>query len=200
MSFEHISTRWDHEQQRVMARIGPGEYYVTVQDEAISTVLGSCVSACIRDPRTRVGGMNHFMLPEWSDSSSASWSGPDGGAATRFGNFAMEVLINAILRVGARREDLEVKLFGGGRMFHGKTDVGQQNIAFVRRFLAAEGLRVVAEDLGGDTPRRVVYFPHSGRARMMRLASMLQPNIQAEESRFRDSLSQSCLTGDIELF
>ena len=116
--FESIKSYWDSQHQLYSARILPGEYYVSGGEEIISTVLGSCVSACVRDPDIGVGGMNHFMLPEISSSSSSSGSG-SFSEATRYGFFAMEQLINEILKAGGRRENLEVKLAGGGRVICG---------------------------------------------------------------------------------
>ena len=110
--FEHIRRFWDPAQEVVTVKILPGEYYVSRQEEMISTVLGSCVSACVRDTRLRIGGMNHFMLPEPAGERD-SWSSAVGRAA-RYGNDAMEQLINAILKAGGRRDDFEVKIFGLG--------------------------------------------------------------------------------------
>ncbi len=182
-----------------MARILPGEYYVTHGDEAISTVLGSCIAACIRDPKTGVGGMNHFMLPMWTENNSKVWSELDG-AATRFGNFAMERLINDIMKVGARRTDLQVKLFGGGRMYQGTTDIGAQNAKFALDYIRDEGLKLLGSDLGDVCPRRVIYFPYTGRARLLRLESPARAEIEATEKRYMKDMDQDEMTGDIELF
>jgi chemotaxis protein CheD len=133
-----------------------GEHYVTADpDVVLTTILGSCVAACLRDPETGIGGMNHFLLPD-SDSS--------GGAAQRFGAHAMELLINEILRRGGNRRRLEAKLFGGGRMFNGLSDVGEANAAFAERFLKDEGVPIVGGSLRGPQARRVQFWPASGRA------------------------------------
>src|ERR1700747_304267 len=124
----------------------PGRYYVTRGEEAISTVLGSCISACVRDPIRNVGGMNHFMLPEDASSGAPNnWLDPAVGLATRYGTYAMESLVNDLLKLGATRQRLEVKVFGGGRVLSGMTDVGARNIAFVRNFLQLEGYHIIAE-------------------------------------------------------
>ncbi len=137
-----------------------GEFHVADEDDVVlTTILGSCVAACIRDPVARVGGMNHFLLP-----------GEIGDAGLRYGVQSMELLVNALLRKGARRERLEVKLFGGAHLFDGLSDVGGQNSAFAERFLRDEGLTYVGGSLRGDRARRIQYWPVSGRARQILLA------------------------------
>jgi chemotaxis protein CheD len=132
-----------------------GERYVTGDPEImLTTILGSCVAACLRDPEAGIGGMNHFLLPDTEG----------GGGAQRFGAHAMELLINDLLRMGARRHRLEAKLFGGGRMFNGLTDVGEANATFAERFLKDEGVPVMGGSLRGAQARRVQFWPVSGRA------------------------------------
>ena len=121
------------------SRLLPGEYYVTRNDEAITTVLGSCVSACIRDPQAQIGGMNHFMLPEDLSFNDDRPADAFERQATRYGSYAMESLINDLLKLGAARERLEIKLFGGGRMLASMTDIGARNIAFIKQYLSLEG-------------------------------------------------------------
>jgi len=134
-----------------------GAHYVTDDPEVmLTTVLGSCVAVCLRDPEAGIGGMNHFLLP---DSDGAA-----GGMAVRFGAHAMELLINDILRRGGRRHRLQAKLFGGGRMFDGLSDVGEANASFAERFLRDEGLPVTGASLRGTKARRVRFWPVSGRA------------------------------------
>ncbi len=198
--FEHIRRFWDRSSTCWMAKILPGEYYVTREAEGISTVLGSCVSACLRDPVLRVGGMNHFMLPEDTSSGRSSWMAPDVGLSTRYGAFAMEVLINELLKLGARRERIEIKLFGGGRMLASMTDVGARNIDFVRHFIGLEGFRVVAEDLGGEGARRVVFFPATGRVRVKRLRTLDNQEIASRERQYLDRLVARSGGQDVELF
>ncbi len=132
-------------------KIGPGEHYVTRKhNELIVTVLGSCVAACIRDPFIGIGGMNHFMLPE---SQTGHWGG--SSANMRFGNFAMETLINDIMRHGGHRNRLETKIFGGARMMAGGASIGFQNAEFVEAYLKAERMSVAAHHLRGHYARRV---------------------------------------------
>jgi chemotaxis protein CheD len=183
-----------------VARILPGEYYVTRSEEGISTTLGSCISACIRDRVQGIGGMNHFMLPA-SANGELDMSLVSGiGSATRYGNYAMEHLINGIMRNGGRRENLEVKIFGGGRIMENMTDVGARNIRFVREYLALEGLKVVAEDVGEVFPRMVVYFPQTGRVKVKRLRSLHNNVIADQEKRYIETVVQKPVAGDIELF
>lgn len=165
-AFAHMQRFWDPQIDSWNVKILPGEYYVTRGEEAISTVLGSCISACVRDPVRNVGGMNHFMLPEDASTGPNNWLDPAVGLATRYGSYAMESLINDLLKLGATRERLEIKVFGGGRVLSGVTDVGARNIAFVRSYLQLEGYRIAAEDLAGTTPRKVVYFPMTGRVKI----------------------------------
>ncbi|GAB1577435.1 chemoreceptor glutamine deamidase CheD [Bordetella petrii] len=146
-------------------KVLPNEYYVTRDDIMISTVLGSCVAACIRDPRAGVGGMNHFMLPEGDTESPAS-------ATMRYGAFAMEVLVNELLKAGAARERLEAKVFGGGAVLSAmqQLNIGERNARFVLNYLKTEGIPVLAQDLGDVHARRIGYFPRDGRVMVRRLA------------------------------
>lgn len=193
--FSHINRYWDKAADIGAAKILPGEYYVTVEDEMVVTVLGSCVSACIRDTRFGIGGMNHFMLPVQHDNSLSLDS-----MATRYGNFAMEALINDILKNGGRRSNLEIKLFGGGMILEHMTDVGKKNINFVHEFLQTEGLAVLAEDLGDIYPRKVHYFPKTGRVRMKKLRSLHNRTIIDREVSYMDSLESKPIEGEIDLF
>ena len=199
--FEHIQRYWDGEHGCFAARILPGEYYMTRHAELVTTVLGSCVSACIRDARLRIGGMNHFMLPLDGSQGASVW-GSAASVATRYGNVAMERLINDILKQGGRREDLEIKLVGGGRVLaQMATDIGARNIEFVRRYVADEGFKVQGEDLGGIHPRRVVYFPESGRMRVRKLSTGRDASLAARERQYLEQLDSGADTGgDVELF
>ena len=198
--FDHVHRGWDRNNERWSARILPGEYFVTRNDEIISTVLGSCISACVRDPVLRVGGMNHFMLPEDITNGSSSWLDPSVGLATRYGSFAMESLINDLLKLGARRERLEVKLTGGGRILASMTDVGARNIEFARRWLQLEGLQVAGEDVGDSHARRVQYFPTTGRVLMFRLRNLDQGEVVNREKQYQTTLRQAPAGNDVELF
>ena len=196
--FEHVRRTWNNTYGAYAARLLPGEYYVTINDEGVYTTLGSCISACIRDRVTGVGGMNHFMLP--ASAETDGWKSTSLSAATRYGNFAMEHLINVILKNGGQRQNLEVKLFGGGRILQHMTDVGKRNIIFVRDYIQTEGLKVVAEDVGDIYPRMVVYFPATGKVRVKRLRSLHNNTIVEEEIRYISTVESKPVGGDIELF
>ncbi len=199
--FEHMQRFWDPQLDAWNVKILPGEYYVTRGDEAISTVLGSCISACIRDPVRNVGGMNHFMLPEDSSVGPNSWLDPSVGLANRYGSHAMESLVNDLLKLGATRERLEIKVFGGGRVLAGMTDVGARNIAFLKGYLSLEKYRVAAEDLGGTQPRKVVYFPANGRVRLRKLRPVENRIISHHERLYLQSIGHHAADGgDVELF
>jgi chemotaxis protein CheD len=198
--FDHVRRYWDRDNQCWVAKVLPGEYYVTCANEGIGTVLGSCVSACIRDPRRGVGGINHFMLPEDSSNGRSSWLQPEVGLSTRYGSFAMEQLINDLLKLGARRERLEIKLFGGGKILASMTDVGARNIAFIRNFVRVEGYRIAAENLGDVYPRRILYFPISGRVLLKRLRAVDSESIAVQERQYLGRIDTAPAADDIELF
>ncbi|HEY1941057.1 MAG TPA: chemotaxis protein CheD [Roseiarcus sp.] len=142
-----------------------GEYRVSADPNVVvTTLLGSCVAACIRDPVAGVGGMNHFLLP----GEEARTHGQD---AERYGDYLMELLINGLMQQGAQRERLEAKLFGGARMMRGLSDIGRKNAEFAERYLRHEGISVVGKDLGGERGRRLQYWPVSGRARQSYVAT-----------------------------
>ena len=184
-----------HYEHKVGARVYPvlpGEHLVINEPgAAVSTLLGSCVAACIRDRVSGRGGLNHFLLP-----------GSDGSQSARYGAYAMEVLINDILRQGARREDLEAKVFGGGEVIATSyaESVGQKNAAFVRNYLQTEGVGIVAEDLGGASARRVFFFPDTGKVRVQYLAALESRRAIDGERRFRSRLKEKPKTGSVELF
>ena len=188
---------FDKHFQMQAAKILPGEYYATSRDMVLVTVLGSCVAACIRDRQSGVGGMNHFMLPESSQDADSMI-----GLPTRYGTYAMEMLINQVLKMGARRSNLEAKIFGGGNVLRGFTvsNVGQKNSLFVKDFLALEHSPVVAEDLLDVYPRKVYYFPHTGRVLVRKLKSVHNNTIVDREKDYSARLRFSKVEGDVELF
>jgi chemotaxis protein CheD len=196
---EHFATNvyYDRTFDRDAAKILPGEYYYTGKDMLIVTVLGSCVSACIRDRVTGVGGMNHFMLPD----SGADADSPVSASA-RYGTYAMEVLINDLLKAGAKRENLEAKVFGGGAVLRGfiAMNVGERNAQFVRDFLKVEGIRIIAEDLNDIYPRKVYYFPRSGKVLVKKLKQLNNNTLVNREQDYANRLQSNNVAGDIELF
>ncbi|WP_107875327.1 chemoreceptor glutamine deamidase CheD [Pseudoduganella sp. UC29_71] len=178
------------------AKILPGEYYFTAKDMLIVTVLGSCVSACIRDRVTGLGGMNHFMLPDGGgDGSPVS-------ASARYGTYAMEILINDLLKAGARRDNLEAKVFGGGAVLKGFTaiNVGERNAAFVQTFLRNEKIRIVAEDLNDIYPRKVYFFPRTGKVLVKKLMQSHNDTLAKREIEYASRLKKQPVAGEIELF
>jgi chemotaxis protein CheD len=179
------------------AKILPGEYYVTARDMVLVTVLGSCVSACVRDPRTRIGGMNHFMLPESGGDAHDLLS-----SSARYGSYAMEVLINQLVKLGASRTRLEAKVFGGASVLRGFTtvQVGALNSEFVLDYLKTERIRVVAEDLQGLYPRKVYFFPATGRVMVRKLKSVHNNTIIERERDYGRRLKSAEIAGDVELF
>lgn len=175
----------------------PGEYYVTGRDMLLVTVLGSCVAACIRDYHNGIGGMNHFMLPDNNSDDSSPLS-----ASARYGVYAMEILINQLLKLGARRVNLEAKVFGGGNVLKGFTvaNVGQRNADFVLEFLATEKIRMVAQDLVDIYPRKVYYFPKTGKVMVKKLRNIHNDTIFDREKDYGSRLRKSKVEGDVELF
>lgn len=186
---------FDHKLEREAVKVLPGEYHVTARDLLLVTVLGSCVSACIRDSELGIGGMNHFMLPETRLQTPAC-------DAARYGVFAMEVLINELMKKGARRSALEAKIFGGANVLEGFSglSVGEQNIRFVKDFLEREQIPVVASDLGDVCPRKVYYFPKSGRVLVKRLPRLSTSDVVRDEIHYRDRMKDPVPVGTVELF
>ena len=179
------------------AKILPGEYYYTHKPMLIVTVLGSCVAACIRDRVSGIGGMNHFMLPD-----SGGEPGNPLSASMRYGAYAMEVLINQLLKTGARRENLEAKVFGGGNVLRGFTaiNVGERNAEFVRHFLRAENIRIVAEDLNDVHPRKVYFFPATGKVLVKKLKQLNNYTLVKREQDYAGRLKTHEVGGEIDLF
>jgi chemotaxis protein CheD len=169
--FAHIRRAWDPNFQRPLAKLLPGEYYATGHDEVIFTVLGSCVSACVRDRKRGIGGMNHFMLPSDRSDGTTLWGSGSSTSATRYGKVAMDQLVNDILDLGGKREDLEFKVMGGGNVLDMDLDVGGQNVQFVRDYLKQHGFEIAAEDLGQNFARKLFYSPKTGKARVKRLTA-----------------------------
>jgi chemotaxis protein CheD len=195
---EHLAENvyYDRTFDRDAAKILPGEYYFTAKDMLIVTVLGSCVSACLRDRVTGVGGMNHFMLPEGNDNDGLV------SASMRYGTYAMEVLINELLKAGARRENLEAKVFGGGNVLRGfnAINVGERNAVFVREYLRAENIRIIAEDLNDIHPRKVYYFPRTGKVLVKKLKQLNNNSLVNREQDYASRLKTNDVAGSVDLF
>jgi chemotaxis protein CheD len=180
----------------IAVKVFPGDHYVTADaGEMLVTILGSCVTACIRDPLVGVGGMNHFMLPE---SAGSGWD--TASASMRYGNVAMERLINDILKRGGARERLEIKVFGGGNVMNGTTNIGHRNAEFVEEYLAAEGLPIAARHLRGNLPRRVHYFPATGKVMLLELQRSEQEEVVRSEVSYKHKIQVEPEVGSVELF
>ncbi len=190
---------YDPRFQARIVNVPPGAHEVSdAPDEVLSTLLGSCVAACIRDRATGVGGVNHFLLP--GDGSRADPA--SAGADLRFGVNAMEMLINALIRRGARRDRLEAKVFGGANLSIGASAhaVGERNAAFVQRFLDREGIPIARSDLGGRRPRRVNYHPASGKAWVIQIRDPRAAGVIEAESAYRSRIADHPGQADLEIF
>ena len=185
VEFAHIRRMRDNRFPHEIASILPGEFFVSKEPMIVYTVLGSCISACIRDPILGVGGMNHFMLPEPKEGGHDSW-----GESTRYGSFAMESLINEILKRGGIKSRLEVKLFGAGKIYEGNIDVGARNAQWVLNFLKTEGLAPSKTDLGDVFPRKVYYFTDSGRVLMKKIERIKNQTIYERETQYAATITQ----------
>lgn len=197
-----ISRYWDKSKQKYCVKIMPGEYYYSGEEEYISTTLGSCVAACIWDEKHKIGGMNHFMLPLTDkDHSEVTW-GSLPTDATRYGNYAMEFLINELLKHGGDKTEFQVKLFGGGKVLEGSGNVGKRNIEFVMDYVKSENLNLVSQDLGENYSRKVLFDPLTGRAWMKKIkdVDIQDKSLALSEQRYRASIRVDDIEGDVDLF
>lgn len=197
--FKFVNRYWDAHNATFAAKITPGEYYVSKCGELVTTVLGSCISACVRDRRTGVGGMNHFMLPR-VDETRNDWNSKLLSTAARYGNVAMERLINTILANGGRREHLECKVFGGARVLNLDSDVGSKNIAFITEYLKIENLCPAAQDLGGIYPRKIIYFPRTGTVKLKKLIGLKGSTLEMRERAYSRRLQHKPFSSEVTLF
>jgi chemotaxis protein CheD len=182
----------DHHFKQDAVKVLPGEYFVTTQDMMVMTVLGSCIAACIWDPKVRVGGMNHFMLPDGGGDSSG-----------RYGSYAMELLINDMIKLGARREWMQAKVFGGGQVMHSFTtmNVGERNTQFVLDYLQTERIAVVSKDVLDIHPRKVCYFPATGKAMVKRLAHSHPDTLETQARKGKAANAVTATAGGtVDLF
>ncbi|MDH1009305.1 chemoreceptor glutamine deamidase CheD [Pseudomonas nicosulfuronedens] len=173
----------------------PGECYVTAEPLMLVTVLGSCVSVCLRDRSSGLGGMNHFMLP--GDTGVQGLLSNSG----RYGVHAMDLLINGLMRRGAQRRYFEAKVFGGGSVLKNlSADVGQRNVEFVLQYLEDEGIPLAAQDLLDVHPRKVYFFPGSGRVLVRKLRTLANDTVLQRERQYCQQLSRRERGGSIDLF
>lgn len=193
---EHLASRryFDRGFDTEAVKVLPGEYFVTTTNVMMVTVLGSCVTACIRDPERGIGGMNHFMLADGGEGALA--------ASARYGSYAMEILTNHLLKLGGRRDRLEAKVFGGGSVMEKlqTSRVGERNARFVLEYLKVEGIPVLARDLMDIYPRKVYFFPATGRVLVKRLTHLNNDTVKRREQEYAARLSQTPVSGDVELF
>ena len=172
-------------------KILPGEYFVHNEDMLIMTTLGSCIAACLYDRNAKVGGMNHFMLPDGAGDSG------------RYGSYAMELLINEMMKRGASRMTMEAKVFGGGQVVSGMTtmNVGERNTNFVMDYLKTERIPVVSKDVLDVYPRKVCYLPGSGKAMVKRLAPTNTDALLAQDrAAVQKAVPASTGGGSVDLF
>lgn len=168
---------------REIVAIRPGEYYATLDDKVISTVLGSCVSVALFDEDAKAGGLNHFMLPRTAGAASGTAENADA----RFGLHAMDLLIRSLVGLGARKSALRAKVFGGGavlRIAGVGARIPKENIDFAYEYLREEGIPIVAADVGGDAPRKILFFTRTGKALVKRIPGPLVIFVEAEEKRY----------------
>jgi chemotaxis protein CheD len=194
---EHLAGNRYHDRNFGLdaAKILPGEYFVSENGMLLVTVLGSCVAACIRDTDAGIGGMNHFMLPDEGGRDIL-------GSSARYGTYAMEVLINHLLKLGARRNRLEAKVFGGGAVLTSlsSSNVGARNAEFVLDYLKTENIPIVAKDLMESYPRKVYYFPQTGRVLVKKLHRVHNETLFSRERDYEERLAGAKVEGEIELF
>jgi chemotaxis protein CheD len=184
---------WDANFRMASVKVLPGEFYVESQEMLIATTLGSCIAACLWDRQRRIGGLNHFMLPD----------GPGGGAADggRYGAFAMDQLIGEMVKRGAQRGSMEAKIFGGGAVIDGmeSIQIGERNTRFVIEYLQAERIPIVSKDVMDKYPRKVCYLPHSGKALIKRLQPRATQTLIAADQLARQRAAAPA-GGTVDLF
>ncbi len=195
--FSHIRLIYDGRFPHKVAQILPGDYYVSRSPMIAYTVLGSCISTCVVDPVAGVGGMNHFMLPKpKGDSRLDSW-----GESARYGNYAMELLINEVMKQGGKKNRMEAKIFGGAKLYDSKMNVGSQNADWVRDYLKTEGLRLLKSDTGDIYPRKIYYFTDSGRVLLKKIKRMRNNTIVDREKEYVRSMGKKeAVEEDVTLF
>jgi chemotaxis protein CheD len=197
--FSGADRYYDKGTEHTVVKIFSGHCYSTNKSgEMLVTILGSCIAACIRDPIANVGGMNHFLLP---DATNA------GDSPTRYGAYAMEKLINDLLKLGAHKDRLEVKIFGGGNVIKSSAMIGDKNVEFIHNFLKDEGLKIAQQDVGGTLPRRIHYYPDTGKVMMRKIQREDDLiSVQKEEKNYERKLEkeakkdESDSEGSLELF
>lgn len=194
-----MNKRYHRQLKRPMIVIQPGEYYVTNKDEVIATVLGSCISVCIRDSKARIGGMNHFMLP-----GDFRLDDVFNSQSARYGMYAMELIMGDLIKLGSDRQNLTAKVFGGGHVLNSvaksHNTVPESNIQFVKSFLSMEGIKVVNSDVGGVHGRKVLFLPYSGKVFVKPLIPDADSKLAAREQRYQKSIRREVKEEDVTMF
>ncbi|MFN3880855.1 MAG: chemoreceptor glutamine deamidase CheD [Nitrincola lacisaponensis] len=200
MSHNHEATNryYDRYFDTHAVKVLPGQYFATADDTMIVTVLGSCVSVCLRDRLTGVGGLNHFMLPHDSGAEAGSVVAASG----RYGLYAMELLVNHLLKLGASRNRLEAKVFGGGQVLKNMSfiNIGQRNVSFVMEHLKRESIPVLSQDVLDIYPRKVYFFPQTGKVMLKKIHSLHNTTILDREKAYLHEIETQPVSGDVDLF
>ncbi len=196
---EHNSY-WDNRFSRTAVKLLPGDFFACTGEEMIVTVLGSCISVCLYETQLKIGGMNHFMLPETknapsksvkrADENKCSYVYQDSNAA-RYGNVAMELLINEIIKLGGHRKNLTAKIFGGGSVTRSSIDIGEKNINYIKEYLALENITITNQDVGGTHPRKVYFVPKINDVYVKAIRNIHNNTIEQRETRYQKTLVQS---------
>ncbi len=196
---DNIKRYYDENLERTVVKLMTGDCYVSSDPrEMMVTILGSCISVCMRDPMAGVAGMNHILLP----TGRVTQCQVDSGFANRFGAYAMEELVNGLIKLGAVRSRMETKIFGGGNVINNSAMIGTRNVAFVKEYLSNEKMAICGEHVGGDYPRRIHYFPDTGTVKMRLLKRKEDKQIVEEEKQFQNTLFTHApsSTTSVELF
>ncbi len=203
-SAKEFSRFYHPQHKRHVVKVMPGGVYTTSNSELICTGLGSCIAACMWDPEQQIGGMNHFMLPFDDKHDLEHWHPTEiVSTASRYGNYAMEMLINQLLAGGAVKSRIQLKLFGGAQMMGKTALIGDKNIEFARNFVDTEVFPLVAQDLGGLDPRKVMFDPLSGKAWVKRIRFADVEAVKQREAAYQRDLdreSHGPHPDDVELF
>jgi len=186
--------------EQEVVTIHPGEYFATQADTIISTVLGSCIAVSLHDPARSMGGLNHFMLP-----GELGREGLIRDPNAKYGMYAMELLVNELLKMGSKKKDLKAKVFGGGAVLRfsdgGTTRIPQSNIDFAFEYLKEEGIPILASDVGGREPRKIFMFPRSGKVLLKRIVPSQASLVEKEEERYLQVVREKeAEGGEVTLF
>ena len=197
-AFSHIRMVVDGRFPHKVAQVLPGQYFASKEPTIVYTILGSCISACINDPVAKVGGINHFMLaePQTKDGRNDSW-----GESARYGNYAMELLLNEIMKMGGIKKRMEVKVFGGAKLYDSSQNVGGRNAEWIMKYLELEGFNIVKCDVGDIYPRKIYYYTETGRILMKKIMRMRNKTILIREEEYKLSLiEKKAREDDVTLF